>query len=55
MVVSDHETLAQPVAEVGLGREEVLTMLRGDTYAAEVRAEARRAQLPGRLSTWTAA
>ncbi len=47
LVVSDHETLARLGEEVGLDREEILTMLRGDSYAAEVRAEARRAQQLG--------
>lgn len=38
-VMSDHETLAELAAEVGLDREAVRAVLDGETYVSETRAE----------------
>jgi predicted DsbA family dithiol-disulfide isomerase len=45
--VSDHETLIRLATEVGLGADEVRTMLGSDQFAAEVRADQQRAALLG--------
>lgn len=47
LVVSDEETLVQLAVEVGLDAAEVREMLAGDAYAADVRADIRRAQMIG--------
>ncbi len=47
LVVSHHDTLVQLAVEVGLDAEETRQILNSDTYAAEVHAEARRAQMMG--------
>jgi predicted DsbA family dithiol-disulfide isomerase len=45
--VSDRDTLVRLAAEVGIPAEEARTALAGDTYAKEVRADLRRAQMFG--------
>jgi predicted DsbA family dithiol-disulfide isomerase len=47
LVVSDVETLAQLAGEVGLDADETRRMLETQAYAAEVRADERRARLLG--------
>lgn len=47
LVVSDHDTLVQLAGEVGLDENEARQILESDAFAAEVRAEGRRAQMLG--------
>jgi predicted DsbA family dithiol-disulfide isomerase len=47
LLVSDHDTLVKLAREVGLDADAARQMLESDTYTAEVRAEARRAQMLG--------
>lgn len=45
--VGDHDTLANLAAEVGLSRDDVLTVLQSDQYAAEVRQDENKARAIG--------
>jgi len=47
LVISDHETLVQLAAEVGLDIDETREMLASEMYGAVVRADGRRAQTLG--------
>jgi predicted DsbA family dithiol-disulfide isomerase len=45
--IGDHETLVRLISEVGIDPDEARTVLNGDEYADEVRADVRRARMFG--------